>query len=179
MKPFLPAYIPAVGEVDAFLKVPRPDGKEDGLGLRVLDESLQESDRSVVTMQLLALSKDKSAIPETLEVRCIENAKNHPDQVDAWISSIARLHDETPLPVVRYTGEMPDIETLMQLWSKDVSEILYNEPGARVSTTNDFARRVLAFLDIPVHKSLIQSLHLFFTLYLEVKNNQHFAATSQ
>ena len=26
LKPFIPEYIPAVGEVDAFLKMPRPDG---------------------------------------------------------------------------------------------------------------------------------------------------------
>ena len=26
MKPFIPDYIPAVGEVDAFLKMPKPDG---------------------------------------------------------------------------------------------------------------------------------------------------------
>ena len=26
IKPFIPEYIPAVGEVDAFLKMPKPDG---------------------------------------------------------------------------------------------------------------------------------------------------------
>jgi intraflagellar transport protein 46 len=36
VKPFIPDYIPAVGEVDAFLKVPRPDGAEEVLGLQVL-----------------------------------------------------------------------------------------------------------------------------------------------
>ena len=32
LKPFIPDYIPAIGEVDAFLKIPRPDKKEDNLG---------------------------------------------------------------------------------------------------------------------------------------------------
>jgi intraflagellar transport protein 46 len=27
LKAFIPDYIPAIGEVDAFLKMPRPDGK--------------------------------------------------------------------------------------------------------------------------------------------------------
>ncbi len=36
LKPFIPEYIPAVGEVDAFLKVPRPDGVEETLGLTCL-----------------------------------------------------------------------------------------------------------------------------------------------
>ena len=38
LKPFIPDFIPAVGEVDAFLKIPRPDGKEETLGIERLDE---------------------------------------------------------------------------------------------------------------------------------------------
>ena len=34
LKCFVPDYIPAVGEMDAFLKVPRPDGQKDNLGCR-------------------------------------------------------------------------------------------------------------------------------------------------
>ena len=29
LKCFIPDYIPAVGEIDSFIKVPRPDGKRD------------------------------------------------------------------------------------------------------------------------------------------------------
>ena len=32
-KPFIPEYIPAVGEVDAFLKPARPDEQTEALGL--------------------------------------------------------------------------------------------------------------------------------------------------
>ncbi|CAN0149043.1 unnamed protein product, partial [Phaeothamnion confervicola] len=35
LKCFVPDYIPAVGDMDAFVKVPRPDGKTDDLGLKV------------------------------------------------------------------------------------------------------------------------------------------------
>ncbi len=35
IKPFIPDYIPAVGGIDEFIKVPRPDGKPDYLGLKV------------------------------------------------------------------------------------------------------------------------------------------------
>ena len=38
LKPFVPDFIPAVGEVDAFLKIPRPDKREEVLGLYILDE---------------------------------------------------------------------------------------------------------------------------------------------
>jgi len=36
LKPFIPSYIPAIGEVDAFLKIGRPDNLPEELGLTVL-----------------------------------------------------------------------------------------------------------------------------------------------
>jgi intraflagellar transport protein 46 len=36
LKAFIPDYIPAIGEVDAFIKMPRPDGQPETLGLFVL-----------------------------------------------------------------------------------------------------------------------------------------------
>lgn len=36
--PYIIDYIPAVGEVDAFLKVPRPDKEPENLGIFELDE---------------------------------------------------------------------------------------------------------------------------------------------
>lgn len=38
LKAFIPEYIPAVGEVDAFLKIPKPDASPETLGLMDLDE---------------------------------------------------------------------------------------------------------------------------------------------
>lgn len=38
LKPFVPDFISAVGEVDAYLKIPRPDGKDEILGTERLDE---------------------------------------------------------------------------------------------------------------------------------------------
>lgn len=35
LKPFIPDYIPSIGGIDEFIKVPRPDGKPDYLGLKV------------------------------------------------------------------------------------------------------------------------------------------------
>ncbi|KAL1445786.1 hypothetical protein MTO96_029004, partial [Rhipicephalus appendiculatus] len=61
LRPFVPELIPAVGDIDAFLKVPRPDGRADSvqLGLRVLDEpSAQQSDPSILALRLRALSRD-------------------------------------------------------------------------------------------------------------------------
>jgi intraflagellar transport protein 46 len=38
LRAFIPEYIPAVGEVDAFLKIPKPDASPETLGLIDLDE---------------------------------------------------------------------------------------------------------------------------------------------
>ena len=38
LKPFIPAYVPTIGEVDAFIKIPRPDGQDEHLGVSVVDE---------------------------------------------------------------------------------------------------------------------------------------------
>ena len=32
----------------------------------------------------------------------------------------------------------------------------------------------LAMVDVPVHKSRLEALHLFFSLYAEFRNSQHF-----
>lgn len=37
-RPFIPEYIPTVGEVDAFQKIPPPDGNGEFLGLNQIDE---------------------------------------------------------------------------------------------------------------------------------------------
>nr|XP_046236700.1 RPA-related protein RADX-like isoform X2 [Scatophagus argus] len=62
LKPFIPDFIPAVGDIDAFLKVPRPDGKADNLGLLVLDEpSVKQSDPTVMSLWLSEESKQHGA----------------------------------------------------------------------------------------------------------------------
>lgn len=53
-RPFIPDYIPAVGEVDAFLKMPKPDNKEEDLGITVLDEpALNCSDNMILEMKYI------------------------------------------------------------------------------------------------------------------------------
>ena len=56
--PFIPDYIPAVGDIDAFLKIPRPDGVPDRLGLTVLDEpSAEQSEPAILQLQLRSRSR--------------------------------------------------------------------------------------------------------------------------
>ena len=54
LKPFVPEYIPCIGEVDAFLKMPKPDGQKEDLGITMLDEpALNCEDKAVLEMKYI------------------------------------------------------------------------------------------------------------------------------
>jgi len=176
MRPFIPDYIPAVGDIDPFIKVPRPDGKTDNLGLAVLDEPAStQSDPTVLTLQLRAVSKASGTQP--MLVRSVEHAEKDPKAITGWIASIADLHRHKPAPSVRYSRPMPDIEQLMQIWPAPIEELLEQNPLPDADISLDlpsYVRMVCAMLDIPVHGKLTEALHVLFTLYSDFKANVHF-----
>uniref|UniRef100_A0A8C2RPW7 Intraflagellar transport protein 46 homolog n=1 Tax=Capra hircus TaxID=9925 RepID=A0A8C2RPW7_CAPHI len=175
LKPFIPDFIPAVGDIDAFLKVPRPDGKPDNLGLLVLDEpSTKQSDPTVLSLWLTENSKQHN-ITQHMKVKSLEDAEKNPKAIDTWIESISELHRSKPPATVHYTRPMPDIDTLMQEWSPEFEELLgkVSLPTAEIDCSlAEYIDMICAILDIPVYKSRIQSLHLLFSLYSEFKNSQ-------
>ena len=179
LKCFIPDYIPAVGEIDAFLKCPPPGQKTEELGLKVLDEpASNQSDPTVLDLQLRAISKKSNLEP--MIVRSLENADKNPREIDKWIKSISDLHRSKPPPQVHYTKSMPDIERLMQVWPDEFESALQKgmklPPPEIDLSIRDYARVLCAILDIPVHQSAIESLHVLFTLYSEFAGNQHFMA---
>uniref|UniRef100_A0A8D2KWE6 Intraflagellar transport protein 46 homolog n=1 Tax=Varanus komodoensis TaxID=61221 RepID=A0A8D2KWE6_VARKO len=101
LKPFIPDFIPAVGDIDAFLKVPRPDGKPDNLGLLVLDEpSTKQTDPTVLSLWLTENSKQHNV--SQLKVKSLDNAEKNPKAIDSWIESISELHRCKPPATVHY-----------------------------------------------------------------------------
>jgi intraflagellar transport protein 46 len=179
LKCFIPDYIPAVGEIDAFLKCPPPGKEDEELGLKVLDEpASNQSDPTVLDLQLRAISKKSNLEP--MVVRSLENADKNPREIDKWIKSISDLHRSKPPPQVHYTKSMPDIERLMQVWPDEFEGALRKGlklPPPQIDLSiRDYARVLCAILDIPVHQSAIESLHVMFTLYSEFAGNQHFMA---
>ncbi|XP_073987630.1 intraflagellar transport 46 isoform X2 [Rhodnius prolixus] len=127
LEPFVPDYIPAVGDIDGFLKVGRPDAKEDMLGIAVLDEpSVGQSDPAVLHLRLRAQSKQSSA--KQIVVKKLHNAEKNPKAIDKWIHDIGELHKSKPAPTMEYSRPMPDIDTLMQEWPPDFEQKL-NEVG--------------------------------------------------
>uniref|UniRef100_A0A8D0GJC2 Intraflagellar transport protein 46 homolog n=1 Tax=Sphenodon punctatus TaxID=8508 RepID=A0A8D0GJC2_SPHPU len=181
LKPFIPDFIPAVGDIDAFLKVPRPDGKPDNLGMLVLDEpSIKQSDPTVLSLWLTENSKQHTIAQ--VKVKSVENAEKNPKAIDNWIESISELHRFKPPATVHYTRPMRDIDTLMQEWSPEFEELLgkVSLPTADINCSlAEYVDMICAILDIPVYKSRVQSLHVLFSLYSEFKNSQHFKALAE
>jgi len=176
-KPFIPDFIPAVGEIDPFIKIPRPDGRPDDLGLTVLDEpAAVQSDPTVMEMQLRMLSR-VSNLPSA-HVKSLPNAASNSKAITQWVSSLTELHRGKPPAVVTYAKNMPDIESLMQLWPAEFEETLNTVqlPSADLDVDlNTYARWICTLMDIPVYDSTVESLHVLFTLFSEFKTNQHFA----
>jgi len=77
---------------------------------------------------------------------------------------------------------MPDIDLLMQEWSPEMEQALREIPfpGPEIDMhPSDYARLVCSMVDVPCHKlannkSVIESLHVLFTLFSEFRSNQHF-----
>jgi len=180
LKPFIPELIPSIGDVDAMLKMPRPDGKPNGLGMTRLDEpTLNPSDPSILDLQLRSLSKNQDLQP--MEVRSIENAEKCPKEIENWVKRIDDLNRSKPAPTVQYSRRMPDIEQLMQVWPAEFEEYLQTNPLPELSELElelpDYIKLIASILDVPVYNQITETLHVIFTLYSEFKSNQHFSKT--
>eukprot|EP01033_Poteriospumella_lacustris_P015399 gene15399-11007_t len=176
LKCFIPEYIPAIGELDPFLKIPRPDGKDDGSGLKYLDEpASNQSDPTVLELQLRA--KSKKLQYSDVAVRSIEYADKNPAKIEKWIQDINDLHRTKPPPHVNYRRNMPDIDRLMEVWPEDFEKVLSGTPLPSPDldlSLAEYAKVLCSILDIPVYDNPIESLHLLFSLFVEFKNNPHF-----
>ncbi|MPC31651.1 Intraflagellar transport protein 46 [Portunus trituberculatus] len=122
LRPYIPDYIPAVGDIDAFIKIPPPDDKVSMVGLEVLDEpSARQSDATVLDLQLRALAKHTTA--KSMSVKTVENAEKNGKVIEKWVRDISELHRSKPPPTVHYSKRMPDIDSLMQEWPGELEEL--------------------------------------------------------
>jgi len=176
-KPFIPDYIPSVGEIDAFLRVPRPDDTADNLGLIALDEpASRQSDPAVLEMKLRSFSKQP--LSHMMVVHGIENADKNKRSLASWIDRIAELHQTKPPATITLSKPMPDIhDRLMQEWPSEFEELLAHVklPTAELDVgLKEYISIVCAILDIPIYNNHTESLHTLFTLYASFKENPAF-----
>lgn len=92
LKPFIPEYMPAIGEVDGFLKVERPDGNDEKLGQQKLDEpALNMSKRSYLDLMIREFFKGKVR-DDKREIHTISNAHKNQKIVNGWINDVIEIH---------------------------------------------------------------------------------------
>ncbi|KAI6173775.1 Intraflagellar transport protein 46-like protein [Aphelenchoides besseyi] len=177
LRPFFLDYIPAIGDVDPFLKIPRPDQIDDQLGLLVLDEpAAVQSDPTIVDMRLRQLSNTPTRL-EDAPVKKLDRADKNQQHIEQWIKNIKELRRSKPPDRVSYSRPMPELERLMDEWPSDLDVALRSLvlPTARLDCSiEEFADICLSIVDIPVNGNRIHALHLLFTLFAEFKNSQHF-----
>ena len=176
LKPFNPEFIPAVGNADPFIKIPRPDKKITTLGLTVLDEPAgKQSDPTALDLQLRVITKGSDI--RSMAVKTIKNAALHPDQVKNWIDSVEKIHKSSPPTSVLYSKSMPDTDYLMQEWPAEFEELLSSIelPSADLSCSLEtYIDVICSILDIPVYSNRVQSLHVLFSLYTAFRDVQMF-----
>uniref|UniRef100_A0A0N4Z8N0 Intraflagellar transport protein 46 homolog n=1 Tax=Parastrongyloides trichosuri TaxID=131310 RepID=A0A0N4Z8N0_PARTI len=177
--PFIPDYAPAVGDVDPFIKIPRPDEVEDNLGLTILDEPASEqSDPMSINLLMSKVYKDVSNIDnKDAPVRQVPSSANKNVVLDQWITNIKEIQTTRQATTVPHSKNLPDIEYLMQEWPESFEKILAKSrlPTADLNVDlKQFVDICLGIVDIPVVDSRIKSLHVFFSLYAEFKKSQHF-----
>mmetsp|Transcript_20907 Transcript_20907/g.35699 ORF Transcript_20907/g.35699 Transcript_20907/m.35699 type:complete len:444 (-) Transcript_20907:57-1388(-) len=183
LKPFIPDYIPAVGGLDEFIKAPRPDGKPDFLGLKVLDEpAARQSDPTVLTLQLRQLSKEAPGNKAEMIGRIEHGDEQKVKKVQQWISSINDIHKNKPAAVVSYSRTMPDIEALMQEWPPEMESFIRNmklPSGELDLDLKSFTKLMCSLLDIPMYENPVESLHVLFSLYDAFRSNPIFSQMGQ
>ncbi|GKT23680.1 Intraflagellar transport complex B protein 46 like protein [Aduncisulcus paluster] len=178
LQPFVFEYMPAIGDIDPFVKVERPDGKKDLLGVAIPDEAANiQSDPSVLEVKLQSISKQYGIMHS--QSGGVWTAETDED-IDKWIDEIEKIHAEQPPSEFVYSDTMPDVESLMDTLPREVEMTLRKTgipPPDIDLSLEEYARVVCSLCDIPVHSTrsgLVEALHLFFTLFSDIQQNQHF-----
>ena len=102
LKPFIPDFIPAVGDIDAFLAVAPPESSEDlsvaNIGLTVLAEPMAaQSDPSVLDLQLRAVTKQIGGRVAARSKK-VAGGEAANKELEKWIRDISDLHRSQTLP---------------------------------------------------------------------------------
>ena len=178
-KPFLPDLQPAIGAIDAFIKVPRPDTELDELGLVILDEpSISQSNPQILRMELreqYGLSSPENQCDAYIGL--IEDPRKNSKELTSWLESIEEIHRQRPPPSFIYSSKMPEFEALMEPWPDKFEDALKSLvlPSCELNLSFDeYARVICAILEIPVKDNIVESLHHLFSLFAEFEGNQHF-----
>ncbi|XP_036329641.1 intraflagellar transport protein 46 homolog [Rhagoletis pomonella] len=130
LQPFIPDFVPSVGDVDAFLKVTtppllKPQRKQEindflyKMGLYVLDEpSGDQSEPSLLNMKLRSVLSGSVAKARTTSAALIPTAKSS-KEIDKWINEVEKLH---MTQMVNDVQPRKEIEPLLLNWPRSYAD---------------------------------------------------------
>lgn len=192
LQPFIPDYIPAVGDIDAFLKVLPPEIPDSepaaqelkehltSLGLKVIDEPCgNQTDPALLHMKLRSVSTGAGALIAGPPPGIAKSAKD----IDRWIAEMLNIHANRSqqLAMLESGNTVPivgDIDALMSEWSPELEQALdvigFPSPHLDCSLTF-YIDIICTLLDIPVGKDksqldYINALNTLFNLYSAIRN---------
>lgn len=185
LQPFIPDYVPAVGDVDAFLKISCPQTFDinkqnkisnmvENLGLIVLDEpSGHQSEPSLLNMRL------KSILTNTNMTTILQTpvAKSDRD-IQKWVTEVEQLHVSQSRKNTIDIQLNTNIDTLMAEWPASFEKTLNHIgfPTYNIDCSLDlYIRIICALFDIPILENTqyhyIIALHTLFNLFLATNNS--------
>ena len=188
LKCFIPPYIPAVGEVDPMIKISRPDGVDDGIGIARLDEVLtsEQSNTAVIELQLRNWSNTKQSAKsqQRSAVRSIKDARSSSKEINEWIRSVEEIHDNdhqasTTAPATATSNDSDILSMHMQdemLEKVKKNELAIPSPDIDLHLA-DYARVLCTLIGIPNRDgSLIKSVQCMFDVFLEIEKKNNVSA---
>ncbi|XP_053959726.1 intraflagellar transport protein 46 homolog [Anastrepha ludens] len=152
LQPFIPDFVPSVGDVDAFLKVTipallKPQRQQEineflaKMGLYLLDEpSGDQSEPSLLNMKLRSVLTGSGVKARTTSASLVPTAKSA-KEIDKWINEVEKLH---MTQMVNDVQPRKEIEPLLINWPRsyaDASEAV-QQAYKRCLEDKDIARYV-------------------------------------
>lgn len=183
----MPEFIPAVGDIDAFLKIvsPRPLDDSNGklytdsinrLGLEVLDEPIgEQSEEALLQIKLRSIFPKPLATPSAIV--------KSPKDIDKWIQEIQSLHANQihdNLMNQQNQASQINIDSLMEEWPEDIERKLdtVGFPSASLNCSlSEYIKIVCSLFDIPIenpanHYDHIRALNVLFNLFVAVRQEK-------
>uniref|UniRef100_A0A182J3U1 Intraflagellar transport protein 46 homolog n=1 Tax=Anopheles atroparvus TaxID=41427 RepID=A0A182J3U1_ANOAO len=182
LKIFIPEFIPAVGDIDAFLKVVPPgpvsenkskklNGHIQNLGLMILDEPCgDQSDSVLLQMKLRSIFTKPIETPSAI----VRSARD----IDRWITEIQSLRANQSIQSAN-AQKQPNvnIDSLMSEWPEEVERTLdtLGFPPAKLDCSlAHYIKIICNIFDIPLppgegQADYIYALYNLFNLFLAIK----------
>uniref|UniRef100_A0A1I8MRR0 Intraflagellar transport protein 46 homolog n=1 Tax=Musca domestica TaxID=7370 RepID=A0A1I8MRR0_MUSDO len=184
LQPFIPDFVPAVGDVDAFLRVTGPpmlnpqrsrevEEHLDKLGLYFLDEpSGTQSEPSLLNMKLRSALTGSGSHARSSSASMVPTAKSNKD-IDKWINEVEQVHMTQSVYDVQ---PRKDIENMIIDWPRSYANVAgsvqqaYQQCAAGQQTVIDYVRILCQQFELQgpleTQADYLLSVQTLFALYL-------------